>query len=102
MLKDTLAQALSPIEKHLEENGTILKSLREQLEDHAEKFNMVFNQMDSIQANMLKSEKDSSACLAETSKLQKRINELEDRSRINNVKLVNLPTGAEGENPRGP
>ncbi len=101
MLRDSLGQALSPIEKHLAENGTILKSLKEQLEEHAEKFNTVFNQMDSIQANVRKGEKDTSACLAEMTKLQKKINELEDRSRINNVRLINLPTGAEGDNPRG-
>lgn len=100
-LKDSLEQALSPIEKHLAENGTIIKSLNEELEDHAEKFNTVFNRMDSIQANVRQSEKDSSTCLTELTRLQKKINELEDRSRSNNVRLVNLPVGAEGENPRG-
>ncbi|XP_072125779.1 serine/threonine-protein phosphatase 2A 65 kDa regulatory subunit A beta isoform-like [Mobula birostris] len=41
------------------------------------------------------------ASFAEVSKIWKKLNDLEDRSRRNNVWPVDLPTGAEGDNPRG-
>ncbi|KAJ8416913.1 hypothetical protein AAFF_G00327910 [Aldrovandia affinis] len=34
-------------------------------------------------------------------KLRKKLNDLEDRSRSNNVRLVNLPAGIEGDDPSG-
>lgn len=100
MLKESLEKALDPIQKHLAENGNILRSLKEQADIHAKKFSTVFNQIDSIHANLRKNEKETSACSAEVTKLQKKLDDLEDRSRRNNVRLVGLPTGAEGKDPR--
>lgn len=100
MLKESLEKALDPIQKHLAENGNILRSLKEQADIHAKKFSTVFNQIDSIQANLRKNEKETSACSAEVTKLQRKLDDLEDRSRRNNVRLVGLPAGAEGDDPR--
>lgn len=101
MLKDSLEKALDPIEKHMAENGGILRSLKEQAEIHAEKFSTVFNKIDIIQTSLRKNEKETSSCRTELTKLQRKLNDLEDRSRRNNVRLVNLPTGAEGDDARG-
>lgn len=101
MLKESLEKALSPIEKQMVENGNILRALKEQADIHAKKFDTVFSKIENIQINLRKNEKDTGSCLAELTKLRKKINDLEDRSRRNNVRLVNLPTGAEGDDPRG-
>lgn len=101
MLQESLEKALDPIKKHMAENGDILRSLKEQADIHAKQFSTVFNKIDNIQVSLRKNEKDTSSCLAEVSKLQRKLNDLEDRSRRNNVRLVNLPTGAEGDDPRG-
>ena len=83
------------------ENGNILRSLKEQADIHAKKFSTVFNQIDSIQVSLRKTEKETSFCVAEVTKLQKKFDELEDRSRMNNVRLVGLPVGNERDDPRG-
>lgn len=100
-LEESLEKALVLIQKQMVENGDILRSLKEQADTHAKKFNTVFNKIDSIQTNLHKNEKDTKTCLTEMTQLRKKLNDLEDRSRRNNVRLVNLPTGAEGDDPRG-
>ncbi|KAI4829215.1 hypothetical protein KUCAC02_023274 [Chaenocephalus aceratus] len=101
MLKAAIEKALNPIEKYLVENGNILWSLKEQADGHAKKFDTVFNKIDSIQVAMRKNEKETSTCIMEVTKMRRKLNELEDRSRMNNVRIVNLPTGVEGDDPRG-
>ncbi|KAJ8378758.1 hypothetical protein AAFF_G00236780 [Aldrovandia affinis] len=101
MLKDSLKEALDPITKQMVENGNILRSLKEQSETHAKKFDTVFNKIDSMQVDLRKNEKETSSCFAEVTKLRKKLNDLEDRSRSNNVRLVNLPAGIEGDDPSG-
>lgn len=100
MLKDSLEKTLDPIQKHLAENGNILRSLKEQADIHAKKFDTVLNQMDNIRSSLSKKEKETSTCAAEVTKLQKNLDDLEDRSRKNNVRLVGLPAGVEGNDPR--
>lgn len=100
-IRDSLEKALDPIEKRLTENGNLLKSLGEQLDVHAKKFDTVSKRMDSIQDNVSNNENNIGSCLAEIVTLQKRLNMAEDRSRLYNVRLVNLPSGAEDDDPRG-
>uniref|UniRef100_A0AAV2J6M5 Uncharacterized protein n=1 Tax=Knipowitschia caucasica TaxID=637954 RepID=A0AAV2J6M5_KNICA len=101
LIKDSIKESLAPIEKTLTENSNILRSLSEQMDTHAKKFTTVFNKVDSIQANLRKNETDTARCWEEIKKLRENLTEQEDRARRNNVRLVNLPTGAEGEDPRG-
>ena len=54
MLNESLEKALDPIQKHMAENGNILRSLKEQADIHAKKFSTVFNQIDSIQVSLRK------------------------------------------------
>lgn len=70
-------------------------------ENNAKKFDAVSKRIDSIQANVSDNKKNVGSCLAEMIQLQKRLNMLEDRSRIYDVWLVNLPSEAEGEDPKG-
>ena len=63
MLKEMLAKALDLIEKHMAEYGNILWSLKEQAENHAKKFNTVFNYIDAIQTSLRKTKKDTSSCV---------------------------------------
>lgn len=83
------------------ENVNILPSLKEQAENHSKKLNTVFNKIEAIQISLCKTEQDTSSCLTEVNVLQRKINELEDRSWRNNVRLVKLPSGAEGDDLRG-
>ncbi|CAL1593371.1 unnamed protein product [Knipowitschia caucasica] len=101
LIKDSIKESLAPIEKTLTENSNILRSLSEQMDTHAKKFTTVFNKVDSIQANLRKNETDTARCWEEIKKLRENLTEQEDRARRNNVRLVNLPTGAEGGDPRG-
>ncbi|KAJ8405418.1 hypothetical protein AAFF_G00318910 [Aldrovandia affinis] len=64
MLKDSLKEALDPITKQMVENGNILRSLKEQSETHAKKFDTVFNKIDSMQVDLRKSEKETSSCFS--------------------------------------
>ena len=93
-------KAPSILSKNTAENRNILRSLKEQADTHAEKFSTIFNQMDNIKVSLRKNEKETSTCMAEVTKLKKKLDEVEDRSRRNNVRLVGLPTGAEGDDPR--
>lgn len=101
LLKDSLEKALDPIEKRLKENGNIVRSLKEQLEDYAKQFDTVLNKIENVQANVSNNKNRVSSCRTEVVKLQKHLNQLEDRSRSKNVRLVNLLTGVEGDDPKG-
>lgn len=101
MLKESLEKALDPIKKHMAENGNIDRSLKEQADIHAKKLSTVFKKIDDIQASLRQNERDNNYCLMEVTKLQKKVNELEDRSRMNDMRLVNLLTGTESDDPRG-
>lgn len=79
------------------ENGNILKS--EQADSHAKKFNTIFNKTDSIQVSLQKNEKDTTSCLKEMTKIQKKLKDLKDGSGRNNVRQVNLPMCLEGDDP---
>jgi len=94
-------KAPSILSKNTAENRNILRSLKEQADTHAEKFSTIFNQMDNIKVSLRKNEEKISTCVVEVTKLKKKLDEVEDRSRRNNVRQVGLPTGAEGDKPRG-
>ena len=100
LVKDALDQALDPIQKGLAENGEMLKSVSAQLGDHAVKFDALSTRLDSVETSVRKSARCNDDHSLELIKMQKKLNELEDRSRLNNVRLVGLPAGAEGDDPR--
>lgn len=101
LIKDSIKESLAPIEKTLTENSGILRSLKEQMDTHAKKFTTVFGKVDSIQASLKKNETDTAYCIKEIAKLREDLIQQEDRSRRNNLRLINLPAGAEGDDPRG-
>ena len=101
LVKTALGESLDPIQKALTENGDILKSLKGQLGAHAVELDALTKRGDSIQANVRKNEETKDTCSAEMITIQRKLCELEDRSRSNNVRLVGLPLDAEGDDPRG-
>lgn len=101
LIKDSIKESLAPIEKTLTENSGILRSLKEQMDTHAKKFTAVFSKVDSIQLSLKKNETETAHCIKEIAKLREDLIQQEDRSRRNNLRLINLPTGAEGDDPRG-
>lgn len=100
MLKDLLEKALNPLEKYMAEIGNILQSLKEQADSHAKKFYTIFNRTDSIQVTLQKNEKDTTSCLKEMTKIQKKLKYLKDRPGRNNVRQVNLLMCVESDDPR--
>ena len=78
MLKESLAKTLDHIEKPMTENSNILWSLKELAENHADKFNMVFNKIDTIQTSLRKTEKHTSSCITEVNAPWGKNHELED------------------------
>lgn len=96
LIKDSIKESLAPTE-----NSGILRSLKEQMDTHDKKFTTVFGKVDSIQASLKKNETDTAHCLKEIDKLREDLIQQEDRSRRNNLRLINLPSGAEGDDPRG-
>lgn len=75
--------------------------MKEQLDIHTRKFSMVFNKIDNIQASLIKTRKILTPVSQEMTKLTKKLNDLEDRSMRNKMRLINLPMHAEGDNLRG-
>ncbi len=57
--------------------------------------------VDNLQGSLRKTIKDTNLCLSQIEQMQWKCSDLEDRSRRNNVRLVNLPTGIEGDDPVG-
>ena len=101
IVKDAIGQALDPIQKGLSENGDLLKSLKAQIRAQTKKFDSLSSRVDGLEIDVRKNEKDNDTCRAEMIRIQMKLSEIEDRARINNVRLVNLPIGAEGDDPRG-
>lgn len=51
----------------------------------------------NLQTQFMQNKKDTNLCLSQLEWMQRKCNDLEDHSRRNNVHLVNLPTGMEGD-----
>ena len=83
------------------ENGTLLKSLTNEINAHAKNAERMSARVDTMQGVVRQNKKDINRCLTELDTLRNKVTEMEDRSRRNNIRLINLPTGAEGDDPVG-
>ncbi|XP_042566255.1 uncharacterized protein LOC122133667 [Clupea harengus] len=83
------------------ENGTLLKSLTNEINTHAKNAERMSARVDTMQGVVRQNKKDINRCLTELDTLRNKVTEMEDRSRRNNIRLINLPTGAEGDDPVG-
>ncbi|KAJ8007545.1 hypothetical protein DPEC_G00095160 [Dallia pectoralis] len=101
LLAEALQKALGPLERTLSENGGLLRSLQAEICAHAKNMENLTTKVDALQGNVHQVKKDTGYCISELGKLQQKVNELEDRGRRNNVRLVNLPSGIEGDDPAG-
>lgn len=101
MLSETLTKALTTVESQIAENGTLLRSLNSDINTHAKNMEKVSAKVDTMQGVLRQTKKDTNHCLTELDTLRRKVTEMEDRSRRNNVRLINLPTGAEGDDPVG-
>lgn len=84
-VKKEVAAALGPIEEKLATQRGTISDLEHSANDHE-------GQLTSLQAGMAK-------LSATVETLEKKCEDLESRSRWNNVRLVGLPEGSEGPNP---
>ncbi|KAJ7997157.1 hypothetical protein DPEC_G00226040 [Dallia pectoralis] len=102
LLAEALQKALGPLERTLSENGGLLRSLQAEICAHAKNMENLTTKVDALQGNVRQFKKDTGYCISELGKLQQKVNVLEDRGRRNNVvRLVNLPSGIEGDDPAG-
>ena len=98
MVKDAVGQALEPIQKGLTENVELLRSVKAQLRAHGKKFDALSTRVDTLEVDV---RNNNDSYLAEMSRIQLKLNKIEDRARIYNVRLINLTTGVEGDDPKG-
>ncbi|XP_062373962.1 uncharacterized protein LOC134062095 [Sardina pilchardus] len=101
MLTVTLDKALSPLSACISENGALLRSLQDNIDCQAAKIETLTTKVDGLQGSVRQVKREANHCITELSKLQLKTDELEDRGRRNNIRIVNLPVGVEGEDAAG-
>lgn len=112
-LTDVMAEALSKqqislettvqnaIRAAMEDVKSSLIELRQEVQSQTNTVRDLISKVDKIQGETRQIKKDLNVCKTEQQNLTSKIAELEDRSRRNNVRLVGLPQGREGDNPIG-
>ncbi|GAA6107812.1 uncharacterized protein LOC107698895 [Tachysurus ichikawai] len=75
--------------------------MKQEVDSLSKSMALITTKVDNLQGGLRKSKKDKSLCLTQLEQVQRKCNDLEDRSHRNNVRLVNLPTGMEGDDPIG-
>ena len=98
MVKDAVGQALEPIQKGLTENVELLRAVKAQMRAHGKKFDALSTRVDTLETDV---RNNNDSYLADMSRIQLKLNEIEDRARIYNVRLINLTSGVEGDDPKG-
>ncbi len=101
MLTEAIQTALIPFNVCINENGAVLRTLKEEMDSLSKNLATITTNVDNLQGSLRKTKKDTNLCLSQIEQMQRKCNDLEDRSHRNNVRLVNLPTGMEGDNPIG-
>lgn len=101
MLTEAIKSALNPFNYFINENSAVLRSLKEEMDSLSKGMASVTTKVDDLQGSLRETKKDTNFCMSQLDKLQRKCNDLEDRSRRNNVRLVNLPSGMEGDDPVG-
>lgn len=97
MVKEAVGQALEPIQKGLTENVELLRSVKAQMRAHGKKFDALSTRVDTLETDV---RNNNDSYLADMSRIQLKLNEIEDRARIYNVRLINLTSGVEGDDPK--
>ncbi len=88
--------ALFPFNYFINENGAVLRTLKEEMDSLSKSLATITTNVD----NLRKRKKDTHFCLSQIEQMQCKCSDLKDWSRRNNVRLVN-PTGMEGGDPVG-
>ncbi len=101
MLTEAIKTALIPFNDYINENGAVLWTLKEEMDSLSKSLVTITTNVDNLQGSLRKTKKDTNLCLSQIEQMQWKYSDLEDRSRRNNVRLVNLPTGMEGDDPVG-
>ncbi|CAM4641359.1 unnamed protein product [Leuciscus chuanchicus] len=101
MLTEAIQSALKPFKVFINENNTALRSMKEEMDSLSKNVASITTKVDNLQGSLRSTKKDANLCLSQLEQMQRKCNDLEDRSRRNNVRLVNLPTGMEGDDPVG-
>lgn len=101
MLTEAIKSALAPFNDYINENGTVLRAIKEEIGSLGKNMASITSKVDDLQGNLRKTKKDTNHCLSQLDQIQRKCTDLEDRSRRNNIRLVNLPAGMEGDDPIG-
>lgn len=101
MLTEAIQSALKPFNDFIIENNAALHSMKEEMDSLSKNVASITIKVDNLQGSLRNTKKDANLCLSQLEQMQRKCNDLEDRSRRNNIRLVNLPTGMEGDDPVG-
>lgn len=85
----------------MEDVKSSLIELRQEVQSQTNTVRDLGSKVDKIQGETRQIKKDLNMCTTEQHNLTLKIAELEDRSRRNNLRLVGLPQGREGDDPTG-
>ncbi len=96
-----LIPALHELREDIQATNKSVKELREELEAIAITAKQTRDRVDSIQAAAREDRRAVTDLRNQLEQLTEKMTDMEDRSRINNVRLVGLPEGAEGSNAAG-
>ncbi len=96
-----LIPALRELREDIQATNKSVKELREELEAIATTEKQTRDRVDSVQADAREDRRTVTDLRNQLERLTEKMTDIEDRSRINNVRLVGLPEGVEGSNAAG-
>lgn len=92
VIKDELETALSPV-------NTTLEQVKAYYESHEERIRGVENNLSEYSDRLVSAESAIAALQDENSSLKKKLDDLENRSRRSNLRVVGIPENLEGSDP---
>ncbi len=100
-MDSVLIPALRELREDIQATNKSVKELREEFEAIATQMKQTCDRVDSVQAAAREDRRIVTDLRNQLERLTKKMTDIEDRSRRNNVRLVGLPEGAEGPNAAG-
>ncbi len=81
MLTETIKTALIPFNDYINENGAVLRTLKEEMDSLSKSLATITTNVDNLQGSLRKTKKDTNLCLSQIERMQRKCSDLEDRSR---------------------
>ncbi|MGH0174667.1 UNVERIFIED_CONTAM: hypothetical protein FKN15_068818 [Acipenser sinensis] len=101
LITTTVSNAVLEIKSRLQEHLNMITTLKTELTAHVATVQQLVSKVDFVRGELREQKKTVNNCPTRLESRERKVADLEDRSRRNSIRLVGLPEGIEGEDAVG-